>query len=341
MGDIHTRIEGACGRITLQRPETLNALSHPMVLQIEEALDAWATDDRVRMVLVDAEGPRAFSAGGDLQSMYETGRKQNWEFGRRFWRDEYRLNAKIFNFSKPYAALMQGFTMGGGVGISCHGSHRIVGDTSRIAMPECAIGLIPDVGGTLILARAPGRLGEYLGTTGQRMGAGDAIHAGFADYYIPEADWPALTAELEQTGDWTRIDAAARPVPDSPLADDQARIDASFAGETIWDILRALPDDGWGDGVRDRLAAQCPLSAACTVELVHRARALDRIDYALLQEYRFTSRSASEGDFIEGIRAAIIDKDGRPNWSPATLGDLTPAAVTHMLRPLGADELKL
>ncbi|MEC8042812.1 MAG: enoyl-CoA hydratase/isomerase family protein, partial [Pseudomonadota bacterium] len=179
MADIHTRIDGQIGRITLTRPKALNALSYEMCLEIEKALDAWATDDAVKMVLLDAEGERAFCAGGDIAAMYEAGTKGEYEIARTFWRDEYRMNAKLFNFPKPVASLMQGFTMGGGVGIGCHGSHRVVGESSQIAMPETGIGLIPDVGGTLILARAPGRIGEYLGATGGRIGPADAIHAGF------------------------------------------------------------------------------------------------------------------------------------------------------------------
>jgi enoyl-CoA hydratase len=140
--------------------------------------------------VIDAAGDKAFCAGGDIAEMYATGTAGDFDYGRRFWADEYRMNAKLFNFPKPVVTFLQGFTMGGGVGVGCHGSHRIVGDSSQIAMPECGIGLVPDVGGSLILARAPGRLGEYLGTTAARMGPGDAIHAGFADYYIPEDAGP-------------------------------------------------------------------------------------------------------------------------------------------------------
>jgi enoyl-CoA hydratase len=190
---IRIRKIGRIGQITLQRPEALNAVTYEMVLAIEAALDDWRDDDEVACVLIDAEGHKAFSAGGDLQFMYDTASKGDFDAGRTFWRDEYRLNAKIAAFPKPYVALCQGFTMGGGVGVSLHGSHRVVGESSRIAMPECAVGLVPDVGGTLLLARAPGRLGEYLGVTGYRMNASDAILAGFADYFIPEAEWPGLS----------------------------------------------------------------------------------------------------------------------------------------------------
>jgi enoyl-CoA hydratase len=183
--DIEIRTEGRAGRITLNRPQALNALTWDMCTRIEAALDAWASDDAVAMLVIDAAGDKAFCAGGDIAEMYATGTAGDYEYGRRFWADEYRMNAKLFNFPKPVATFLQGFTMGGGVGVGCHASHRIVCDTSRIAMPECGIGLVPDVGGSLILARAPGRLGEYLGVTAARMGPGDAIHAGFADYFVP------------------------------------------------------------------------------------------------------------------------------------------------------------
>ncbi|MGC9368723.1 MAG: enoyl-CoA hydratase/isomerase family protein [Paracoccaceae bacterium] len=343
MGDIDIRIEGKVGRITLTRPKALNALSYAMCLEIEKALDAWAADDAVRMVLLDAEGERAFCAGGDIQEMYETGTAGDFDYGRKFWRDEYRMNAKMFEFPKPVASLMQGFTMGGGVGIGCHGSHRVVGESSQIAMPECGIGLIPDVGGTLILSRAPGRLGEYLGITGARMGPRDAILAGFADYYVPQEKWPALTAELVKTGDWTAIDRAAEEAPEGKLAALQGAINTHFGGETFGDILRALKNDDsdFATETLKVLGRNSPLSMACTVEMLHRLRGTDDIRRALELEYRFTHRAMEQADFLEGIRAAIIDKDRNPKWQHASLDDVAAIEVTRMLLPLGADALKL
>ena len=339
--EIHIRKVGRTGRITLTRPAALNALSYEMCLATEAALDQWAGDDDVRMIVMDAAGDKAFSAGGDIDVMYRTGKQGNYEYGQKFWRDEYRMDAKLFEFPKPIAPFMQGFTMGGGVGISCHGSHRVVGDSSRIAMPECGIGLVPDVGGSLILARAPGRLGEYLGTTGARMGPGDAIHVGFADFYIPESDWPLLIAHLEETGDWTEIDRAAHPAPESPLAALQPQIDSHFGGETLRDILNALKasDSEFAADALKALGRNSPLSVACTIELVHRSRAIDTIRGALTQEYRFTARSMEHGDFIEGIRAQIIDKDRNPNWKHVDFNAVTDMDVAQMLMPLGKDEL--
>ncbi len=342
MGDIDIRQSGQTGRITLNRPKALNALTYPMCLEIEAALDRWRGDDSVKMLVIDAAGTRAFCAGGDIADMYKTGMAGDYEYGRKFWRDEYRMNAKLFEFPKPVASFMQGFTMGGGVGVGCHGSHRVLGETSQIAMPECGIGLVPDVGGSYLLAHAPGRLGEYLGTTGTRMGAQDAIHAGFGDYFIPEADWPALIAALEQSGDPGLIDAAARLAPAGSLRALQPEIDASFAGETLGDILRALrhTDSDFAARTLKTLGRNSPLSMACTVEMVHRLRGRDGIRAALELEYRFTSRAMAHGDFLEGIRAAIIDKDRTPHWKNGLDEDLT-VAVAKMLAPLpkGAPEV--
>ncbi len=314
--DIRIQQDGRAGRITLMRPRALNALTWAMVRAIDRALDRWANDASIDLLVIDAVGDKAFCAGGDIQEIYDRGRARDFDYGERFWRDEYRMNARLFGFPKPVVTLMQGFTMGGGVGVGCHGSHRIVGDTSRIAMPECGIGLVPDVGGSLILARAPGRIGEYLGLTADRMDAGDAIFAGFADYHIPEADWPGLVSELCRTGDWTAVDRAAGPAPQSRLAGWQAGIDACFGGETLGDIYRAFPDPRPEPVAHaERLMARnSPLSMAYTVDLIHKVRMRDDIAHALDLEFRFTSRAMEHGDFLEGIRAAVIDKDRAPRW---------------------------
>ena len=343
MSEIHIRKTGKTGRITLNRPKALNALTWDMVRQIDAALPAFAEDDEITMLVIDAEGDKAFCAGGDIAGIYKSLTEGDLDHVRQFWREEYPLNLALFQFPKPVATFLQGFTMGGGVGVGCHGSHRVVCESSRIAMPECSIGLVPDVGGSLLLARAPGRLGEYLGTTATRMGPGDAIHAGFADYYIDRENWPALIQTLEQTGDWGAIDAAAETPPDSPLASQQAQIDRHFGGETLRDILSSLEhaDDDWSAAALKALNRNAPLSMAAAVQLIHRARTRDRMDEALKGEYRFVHRIAAQGDFQEGIRAAIIDKDRAPKWHHADPASPTPAEVSAMLQPLGADELKL
>ncbi|MEM9973408.1 MAG: enoyl-CoA hydratase/isomerase family protein [Pseudomonadota bacterium] len=343
MNDIDIRIIGRAGRITLNRPDALNALTYEMCLAIEEALDAWRADEAVALVVIDAAGARAFCAGGDIVEMYRTGRAGDFEYGRRFWADEYRLNAKIHTYPKPYIAFMQGFTMGGGVGISCHGSHRIVGETSRIAMPECGIGLVPDVGGSYLLARAPGRVGEYLGTTGHRMGPGCAIFAGFADRFIAEMAWPDLIAELEATGSPACLEAAATQPPDSELAAQEGEIDGHFGATSLSEALSSLDRDRseFSAKTRQALAKGSPLAMACAHDLIGRVRGASGIERALEMEYRFTYRAAEEGDFLEGIRAAIIDKDRRPNWLHSRPEDVTRAEIARMLAPLGANRLSL
>ena len=341
MNDINIRKVGKTGRITFTRPKALNAMSYDMCIAIENALDSWADDDDVKMIVIDAEGDKAFCAGGDIAELYETGINGNFEFGQKFWADEYRMNAKMFEFPKPVAAFMQGFTMGGGVGVGCHGSHRVVGDTSQIAMPECGIGLVPDVGGSYILAHAPGRLGEYLGLTAARLNAGDAIHAGFADYYIPEDQWDNLIAQLEDTGDWLLIDAAAKHINPGPIAELASEIDAEFGGETLLDVLNALKAANT-DFARDtlkKLSRNSPLAMGCALEIIHRVRRNGTIHGALDQEYRFTYRAMEHGDFLEGIRAQIIDKDRNPQWKHE-LDALPAMAVSQMLLPLGDAALK-
>lgn len=340
MSDIDIRIEGEIGRITLSRPKAMNALTYQMCLDIEAALDVWRDNDAVKMLLIDAVGERAFCAGGDIAEMYARGSRGDFEYGRKFWRDEYRMNAKLFEFPKPVASLLQGFTMGGGVGVGCHGSHRIVGESSQIAMPECGIGLVPDVGGSLILASAPGRLGEYIGATGVRLGAEDAITAGFADYFIPESSWPTLIDQLIKTGDWTLIDIAAIAPPTGKLMALKADIERHFAGSKLADIIRSLrtEDTEFSANTLKILGRNAPLSMGCTVEMVHRLRSSTSIRRALELEYRFTHRAMQHADFIEGIRAAIIDKGRNPTWKH-NLDDAISLDVTNMLLPLGAEAL--
>lgn len=340
MSDISIRQEGVAGRITLTRPKALNALSYEMCTAIEGALDAWAEDDAVQVLIIDAEGDKAFCAGGDIAELYATGRAGDFDYGRKFWADEYRMNAKLFEFPKPVISFLQGFTMGGGVGIGCHGSHRITCESSRIAMPETGIGLIPDVGGSLLLSQCPGRIGEYLGCTSGRMTAADAIYAGFADYYVPALKWAELKSALAMSGDLTWIDKAAEPAAPSTLKDDAETIERCFGGETLGDIFDALKAET-GDFAARTLATMqrnSPLSMAATIEIIHRLRGSDDIRRALELEYRFTARAMEHGDFLEGIRAAIIDKDKNPTWRHNG-PDVPATQVSQMLMPLGADGL--
>lgn len=337
MSDINIRIEGRAGWITLNRPAALNALTYEMALAIEAAIDAWRDAD-IDLVVIDAVGERAFCSGGDIADMYRSGQQGDLAYGRQFWRDEYRLNAKLFEYPKPIVSFLQGFTMGGGVGIGCHGSHRIVGETSQIAMPECAIGLVPDVGGSYILARCPGHLGEYLGLTGTRMGAADAILAGFADGFVPQVDWPDLKARLA-SGDLAAI--AYQSPPNGQLAMLQADIDVHFSAATLVEIENSLKgaESTFATQALKALARPAPLAMGCCIQIVRGLREADSIRTALEQEFRFTHRAVAQGDFIEGIRAAIIDKDRNPKWAHKEIADLSRVDVKKMLAPLGADAL--
>jgi enoyl-CoA hydratase len=341
MADILIRKEGRAGRITLNRPQALNALTYRMCLDIDAALIAWRGDPEVALVLIDAAGARAFCAGGDIAEMYATGTAGDYAYGRRFWRDEYRMNARIAEYRKPVVSFLQGFTMGGGVGVGCHGSHRVVGESAQVAMPECGIGLVPDVGGSFILARAPGHLGEYIGATGARMGPSDAILVGFADHFVPEAEWEALKAELIETGDAKTVAPRVRSAPKGRLPEQRTEIDAHFSAGSLADIARSLATakTAFASEALAALRRSAPLSASCTIEIIRRLRGHATMREALDLEYRFTWRAMEHADFLEGIRAAIIDKDRAPRWHHAGLGAVPAKDVTRMLMPLGAEAL--
>ncbi|MFI0395469.1 enoyl-CoA hydratase/isomerase family protein [Paracoccus jiaweipingae] len=330
MDDLNIRKDRRAGRITFTREKALNALSHDMANAIEAALDGWRDDADVDLVMIDAAGDKAFCAGGDIAAVYRAGLQGDHGVGQRFFAEEYRLNAKIEDYPKPIIAFMQGFVMGGGVGVGGHAGQRVVGDSTQVAMPESGIGLIPDVGGTWLLGRAPGRIGEYLGLTGARMGAGDAIHAGFADFYLPESEWGPLKDTLARTGDATLV--AGQPAPASELA---TRDLSAFGKDDIAAIMAALEQAG-DQAALKAMRRNSPLSMAATLKMVRASRADTRIQESLSREYRFTHRATAQSDFLEGVRAQIIDKDRNPQWSaPADA-----AAVEAILAPLGSDELK-
>ena len=333
MTGVLIRTEGRAGRITLNRPKALNALTWDMCLGVEAALDAWRDDPTVALVLIDGAGGRAFCAGGDIAEIYATATRGDHSYAQRFWRDEYRLNRKIHHYPKPVVSFLHGFTMGGGVGIGCHASHRIVADDSRIAMPECGIGLVPDVGGSLLLARAPGFTGTFLGLTGYRMDAGEAIFAGFADHFIPAPHWDKVKTALLD-GDPAVI--PRHPAPSGTLTDWQGEIDRLFAGHSLADIQTALSTAPGPAAAKARklIGGNAPLAMEVAVQIIATLRQDPVIETALDHEFRYTFRAIAQGDFIEGIRAAIIDRDHDPRWQTYGAAD-----VAAMTAPLGENAL--
>lgn len=340
MSDVFCRRVGTIGHITLKRPDALNALTHDMSLEIEKAIDAWR--HVVTMVLIDAEGDKAFCAGGDVVSLYDSALRGDLSYGRKFWQDEYRLNVKISEYPVPVVSFLQGFVMGGGVGVGCHCSHRIVSENSKIAMPECGIGLIPDVGGSLILAKASNNLGKYLGLTGARMGPGDAIFAGFADMYVPYDQWLDLKSILLETGDISSLSDFAGQAPESNM-EAMLEIDLHFSKPNVPAILASLKasNSDFAKSALKGLSRGAPLALACCFEVVSRLRGATNIRTALELEYRYTSRAIKQGDFPEGIRAAIVDKDNAPKWAHASSADVKPNEVDAMLAELGEGVLNL
>jgi enoyl-CoA hydratase len=341
--EIIARIEGAAGRITLNRPKALNALNHDMVRVITEALTQWRDDERVRHVVIDGSGERAFCAGGDIRAVYDM-IPIDPELARSYWRDEYRLNAMIARYPKPYVAIMDGFCLGGGVGLSAHGSHRIVTERSQVGMPETAIGFTPDVGGSWLLAYAPGHAGEYMAATVYRMNAADAIYAGFADALIASVDISRLVADLcaGRSADDTMRSFSAQPGP-CPLAMQQASIDRAFGASTIQEAVSRLAKvkEAWEEEALKKIASHSPVSLSCAHYSVRLARGHSCVEESLDHEYRYAHRCTGLHDFREGVRAMIVDKDGKPQWQPARLDDVRMSDVEALFAPLGKDELGL
>ena len=320
--DIFIRKSGYIGHITLNRPDVLNSLTYSMILAIEKSLSEWETDESIALVIIDAKGDRAFCAGGDIQILYENGFKKNFAYGQKFWADEYRLNEKIANYKKPFVAFMQGFTMGGGVGVSCHGSHRIVGETSKIAMPECSIGLVPDVGGSFLLAKLPGNIGTFLGTTGKRMSASDAIYCGFADYFVPEKKWEGLKEKLVTTGNVDWIKKFQESTQTSEIEKSYSQISEAMVDISPKNIESRLNHPFFEKDL-GALRFNSPISVAYTIMMLKMEKVQNNISDALDAEYSFTARSQEFGDFQEGIRAAVIDKDRTPIWRHKSLTEVS------------------
>ncbi|WP_285565515.1 enoyl-CoA hydratase/isomerase family protein [Streptomyces sp. RTGN2] len=341
---LHT--EGRIRHLTLNRPRALNALNHAMVLRMAQALDAAEQDTAVVAVLLTGAGERGLCAGGDIRSIRDdalAGGRSSLDF----WRDEYRLNARIAGFPKPYVALMDGIVMGGGVGVSAHGSIRIVTERSRIAMPETGIGFVPDVGGTRLLGAAPGELGTHLALTGDAVGAADALACGLADHFVPSQDLPALVAALDTCTTPEAVVAAAErfagTAPAGELAGHRDWIDACYTADAVEEIVERLADRGVpaAKQAATTILAKSPTALKVTLEAIRRARRLDSLEAVLDQEFRVSSAAFTGPDLVEGVRAQIVDKDRNPHWHPAELAEVTDEDVTRHFAPLGDGELGL
>lgn len=336
--EVLTEVEGSVGLITLNRPKAINSLNQQMVDALTAVLTDWADDDAVRAVVLSGAGERGLCAGGDVVSIYHSARKDGVE-ARRFWRDEYLLNAQIAEFAKPYVALMDGIVMGGGVGVSAHANTRVVTDTSKIAMPEVGIGFIPDVGGVYLLSRAPGGLGLHAALTGAPFSGADAIAMGFADHYVPHGDVEAFRRAVITDGVERALDKYTVEPPASTLAAQRDWIDDCFSGDTVADIVAALRGHGAGpaEDAADLIATRSPVALSVTLQAVRRAAGLETLKDVLVQDYRVSSASLRSHDLVEGIRAQLIDKDRNPKWSPAELSAVTAADVEAYFTPVDDD----
>ncbi|MFB6989324.1 enoyl-CoA hydratase/isomerase family protein [Streptomyces sp. NPDC056178] len=339
------RTAGRAACVTLNRPRALNALNHDMVRRVDEALVAWEHDPAVETVVITGAGERALCAGGDIRAIHDDARSGDGAASSAFWRDEYRLNARIARYPKPYVAAMDGIVMGGGVGVSAHGSVRIVTERSRIAMPETGIGFVPDVGGTYLLALAPGELGTHLALTGAQIGAADALLCGLADHYVPSADLNSFVDALAEkpVRDVVARYVQAAPRTEADLVSRREWIDSCYAADTVETILQRLlaHGDPAAKEAAETLLTKSPTALKVTLASLRRARRLNSVEHVLDQEYRVSCATLSTPDLVEGIRAQVIDKDRSPRWTPETLAEVTDADVERFFTPLGEGELGL
>jgi enoyl-CoA hydratase len=344
-GEILFERRGADGLIKLNRPQALNAVNHAMVVELAARLADWASDPAVTRVVIRAAGERAFSAGGDIRALYELGRAGRQADMLPFWREEYRLNNFIKHYPKPYVALIDGIVMGGGVGISVHGSHRVAGEKFQFAMPEVGIGFFPDVGATWFLPRLPGEIGSYCALTGERLRVADGLAAGVATHHVAGARFPDLIDALAGT---VSVDAVLAAFADKPgegaLALLRPAIDRMFAANKVEDILAALdaesgPHAAWATKTAIAIRTKSPTSLKVALAQVRRGAEWSVSD-CMRAEFRIVSRIVYGHDFYEGVRATIIDKDNAPRWRPADLAGVSERAVEQHFAPLD-EELAL
>ncbi|MFF1510200.1 enoyl-CoA hydratase/isomerase family protein [Streptomyces sp. NPDC058326] len=337
--DVLLRTEGRAGFITLNRPRAINALTHPMVLAVDAALTAWEQDPETATVVIEGAGERGLCAGGDIRAIHDDARADGTA-SAAFWRDEYRLNARIARYPKPYVALMDGIVMGGGVGVSAHGSVRVVTERSRVAMPETGIGFVPDVGGTHLLGRAPGELGTHLALTGGHAGAADAILTGLADHFVPSSELPALLHDLTRMPAAEAVARHTATAPPGVLAVQREWIDACYRAETVEAVVERLFDTGVpaAKEAATTLLAKSPTALKATLATLRRSRALATLEEVLDLEFRVSCAALATPDLVEGIRAQVVDKDRSPRWTPPTLPEVTDEDVARFFTaPPGGD----
>ena len=339
--DIQFERRGAAGIVTLNRPQALNAVTHAMVRALAAKLGEWARDPAVTRVLITA-AQRAFSAGGDIRALYELGKANRHAEALHFWRDEYALNTLIKRYPKPYVALIDGIVMGGGVGISIHGSHRVAGDKFQFAMPEVGIGFFPDVGATWFLPRMPGELGTYCALTGERMRNADAIAAGIATHYVSSTRFPELMDALCGTVPVDAVVSAfAEKLGIGPVSIYRQAIDRLFSGDSVEGIVQALDREailrsseaGWAGATSAGIRGKSPTSLRIALAQLRHGKDWSFTD-CMKAEYRIVSRIIYGHDFYEGVRAVIIDKDNAPRWKPERLAQVTDADVDSHFAPL-------
>jgi enoyl-CoA hydratase len=346
-GDVLAREYGALRRLTLNRPTALNALTLDMAVTMSVLLRAWAEDASVGAVLIDGAGERGLCAGGDLRALYDAAKANDRTLPAKFWATEYRLDLMIARYRKPVVAVMDGLVMGGGVGLSAHAAERIVTERSSIAMPEVGIGYFPDVGASFLLARAPGETGVHLALTGERIGAADAIYCGLADRHIPATEVTALPVQLadcrtaEAVG--AQLDALSGAPTPGRLATARPWIDRCYAAATVEEIVARLRTSPAAEAraAPATLARMSPTSLKITLRNVRAAVSFKKVEESFQQDYRVSMACIAEHDFVEGIRAAIVDKDRNPAWQPRKLEDVTADIVERHFRSPGAPELKL
>ena len=336
--EVLRRVVDGVGFATLNRPKAINSLNQGMVDELRAVLAGWEQDTGVGAVVLSGAGERGLCAGGDVVAIYHSARADGVA-ARRFWHDEYLLNGQIGRFPKTYVSLMDGIVMGGGVGVGAHANTRVVTDTSKIAMPEVGIGFIPDVGGAYLLSRAPGSLGLHAALTGAPFSGADAIALGFADHFVPHDKLDTFSAAIVADGVEAALAAHAVEPPPSNLAAGRDWIDQCYSGDTVADIVAALRghDAGPANDAANLIATRSPVALSVTLEAVRRAAKLDTLEDVLTQDYRVSCASLRSHDLVEGIRAQLVDKDRNPQWSPASLAQVSAADVDAYFAPVDDD----